>query len=236
MKLNAASLMNKHIVICVLSAVSVWSASTAPITGTVVDDSGNPVAGAAVIYHGFVPMTLSTKNNHPVPAGTAIGGSVTANSAGQFTTPALAPGPYSLCVYAPDPHLISNCDWATSQPPVTIGPTAIDTQITLRRGVVIHVATSDPNGRLVDNARYYLSAMTKTGAYATAQKDPTVANAGSGTALAVTVPKSTDVYLFLDTELTVINSATGATVLPGTAGLLVAASSASDLQVSLAIQ
>jgi hypothetical protein len=100
---------------------------------------------------------------------------------------------------------------------------------------VIHIATTDPNGRLAVNPKYYLSAMSSTGNLATARKD-TSSVLNNGIALMVTVPKMQDVSLFVDSDWSVVDTRSGVAIPTKTPGPLIPGSSQSDVQITLAIQ
>ena len=89
--------------------------ASAAVTGTVVDDAGNPVAAARVLISHAVPA-----NGPHFPAPPTITGhlaaTIVSDGKGNFTATNLAAGQYVMCAEVMTPGLLDPCHWAVSAP------------------------------------------------------------------------------------------------------------------------
>lgn len=205
------------------------------IAGTVTA-SGGAVAGASVLYHNLVPMQAvqSGPTTRLVP-GQRVGGSVTTSANGEFSTPALPPGDYVVCVYPADPHFISNCEWNAKPTLVTVGSSTVLNDISLRAGTVLHLTTADPNGRLAADPKYAVSVINASGMLATARRDSAGASSAAALLHSVTVPQGEDVFLFIDTDWDVLDDH-GQPVVTKAPGLRIPGSTETDVIAHLTLE
>ena len=114
------------------------------LIGSVVDDSGHPMAGARVL----ISHTPSIQS--PVPAPPVITGPlaamVTSDANGAFHSDTLAPGQYIACAEAPASGFLDPCHWSASAPAFTVsaGQTTSGVKIVMAKGSVLRVHVDDP--------------------------------------------------------------------------------------------
>jgi hypothetical protein len=125
---------------CLLGA----SASSASLTGSVVDDSGHPVAGARVLIS-HAPSVKPPVAAPPVITG-PLAAMVTADANGAFHADGLAPDQYIACAETSAPGLLDPCHWSTSAPSFTVsaGQTVSGMEIVMKRGTVLQIHVDDP--------------------------------------------------------------------------------------------
>lgn len=112
----------------------------ASLTGTVLQDDGSPLAGAAV----SAQLQRSSTAIAPFRADAAT------QSNGSFTISGLGTGTFQICVQPRSRVLLSNCDWGLNDTRVTVGTANISIPgIRLQRGAPIHVRISDTQQLLV---------------------------------------------------------------------------------------
>jgi hypothetical protein len=123
--------------------------SSAAVTGTVVDDAGNPVAAARVLISHAVPA-----NGPHFPAPPTITGHLTAtivsDGNGNFTATNLPAGQYVMCAEVTTQGLLDPCHWAVSAPSFTLtdGQPVSGLKIVMAKGAVLTVHLDDPDGLL----------------------------------------------------------------------------------------
>ena len=119
-------------------------AANTGVTGSVVDDSGHPVAGARVLIS-YAPSVKA-----PIPAPPVITGSlaamVTSDASGAFHADGLAPDQYVACAETSTPGYLDPCHWSTSAPAfaVSAGQTTSGVKIVMVKGSVLRVHVDDP--------------------------------------------------------------------------------------------
>jgi hypothetical protein len=126
-----------------LSAHCLLAANTG-VTGSVVDESGHPVAGARVL------ISYAPSVKPPVPAPPVITGPlaamVTADANGIFHVDSLAPDQYIACAETATPGFLDPCHWSASAPKfsVSAGQTTSGVKIVMAKGSVLRVHIDDP--------------------------------------------------------------------------------------------
>ncbi|HEX5431203.1 MAG TPA: carboxypeptidase-like regulatory domain-containing protein [Bryobacteraceae bacterium] len=184
------------------------------ISGSVVDEAGNPVAAATVTYHNLSKLVRG-------PAGQIISVDPRVNSAvrtgtdGTFLIASLPPGTYLLCASGTKITQLRSCEW-------TGGPTRIDLSsggtasatLGLTDGTLLLFAVDDPNGHIRDLAdlpvldgllpltgeNFRLGVMVGS-RYVLAQL---VSRSGGSRQYEVAVPKGATAKVMLDTSLSVL--------------------------------
>jgi uncharacterized GH25 family protein len=95
---------------CLLAA----SPGGGSLTGSVVDESGRPVAGARVQIS-YTPSIKTTFTAPTVITG-PLAATVTTDATGAFRADGLAAGQYIACAEAPASGFLDPCHWSTSAP------------------------------------------------------------------------------------------------------------------------
>ena len=206
--------------VCCLLAAADGSGAGA-LSGSVVDDSGKPVAGARVlISHAPPPGTRS------FPAPPTITGplatQVIADGSGSFHADGLAPGQYIACAEATTPGFLDPCHWAASAPGFTLsaGQTISDVKIVMAKGPVLQVHINDPMSLLTPVAgpvdqNLQIHVVTSKGIHYSA---PIQSSTTVGRDLALTIPFATPVTLRVVGAHVTVNDQSGKTFsTPGTA-------------------
>ncbi len=141
--------------------ISLWvlaRTASAAITGTVVDDTGNPVAAARVlISHSASGPRFAAP---PTVTGPLATTTVT-DQTGSFVVADLAPGEYVACAQTTPPGLLDPCHWAASAPTfvVAVGQPTQSLKIVMTKGAVVPIHVADPTGVLSNSVT---SAMAPT--------------------------------------------------------------------------
>jgi len=119
-------------------------AANSSVTGSVVDDSGHPIAGARVLIS-YAPSIKPPTAAPPVIAG-SLAAMVTADNNGTFLAGGLGPGQYIACAETTAPGYLDPCHWATAAPgfSVNAGTTTPGVKIVMARGAVLWVHIDDP--------------------------------------------------------------------------------------------
>jgi hypothetical protein len=167
------------------------------IAGSVVDDSGRPVAGARVL------ISQAPSVSHSIAAPPVITGplaaSVTSDSTGNFHADGLVPAQYILCAEASAPGLLDPCHWSTSAPTVNLGAgqALSGLKIIMSKGSIIRVHVDDPQRLLKPVATavdmdFQIHVVTTKGIHYFA---PVLSSTGIGREHAITVPFNTPVNI-----------------------------------------
>jgi hypothetical protein len=119
--------------------------STGKVFGSVVDDSGNPIARARVFINSAPPATAPQFSTPPVVTGKQVA-MVASDPSGAFSVGNLPPGQYIACAEAPIQGLLDPCLWATSAPTftVTAGQSTSAVNVVLARGAILPIHIDDP--------------------------------------------------------------------------------------------
>lgn len=127
----------------ILSVRCILAASGA-VTGSVVDDTGKPFAGARVLIS-YAPTIRTPVAAPPVVTG-ALAATIGADGSGSFRTDSLPPGQYVACAETTTPGYLDPCHWATSAPTFTViaGQTTSGVSIVMAKGAVLHIHVDDP--------------------------------------------------------------------------------------------
>jgi hypothetical protein len=118
--------------------------SNGGLKGSVVDDSGHPVAGARVL------VSYASSIKTPIAAPPVITGplaaAVSADVNGSFQVDTLPPGQYIACAETLTLGYLDPCHWSTSAPAFTVsaGQTTSGVKIIMAKGSVLRVHVDDP--------------------------------------------------------------------------------------------
>src|SRR5712692_3293707 len=126
---------------------------TSGLTGSVVDDSGKPVAGARVLISRPPPSGTPRFIAPPVITGPLVA-TVVADVSGSFRADNLAPGQYIACAETTAPGFLDPCHWAASAPGFTVsaGQTTSGVKIVMAKGAALRVHVDDPRRLLKPTA------------------------------------------------------------------------------------
>jgi hypothetical protein len=201
--------------IAALLAPQAWAASrTGTASGSVADDSGNPVAGARVFINAAPPAAAAQLAAPPVVTGKQLA-MVTSGSTGAFSVGNLPPGQYIACAEAPTQGLLDPCLWAASAPTftVTAGQPTAAVNVVLARGAILPIPIDDPMALLQPvtgpvDLKLQVHIVTSKGLHYMARIQSSTAG---GRNLAMTIPFDTPVTVLVrSANLTVNNSQPGA--------------------------
>jgi len=185
-------------------------AQTAAATGSVVDESGQPVAGARITF-AKVSYVLPGPNGKP-RFGPSSATTVITGSDGSFTNiGSLVAGEYNVCAEGPNTAYLGSCEWGgiVTRTQVGQGQNAVGLSLSLQNGVVLNIHLDDPSGRIksVPSAgarpaysNFGIGVISDTGFYKVARL---VKVGGGGADFTVTVPKNGRVRLLLDAPFSV---------------------------------
>ena len=221
----------------ILAAASL-SASAQVLTGTIKDDSGAPISVAVTVEVHQVPQFAPGVSGRAVliPCFSAASA---ADSSGGYSFASVPQGQYWICAYPLSPGYLSNCDWSVSKPrPVTIGavaPSALP--LTLAKGAIFTLDVNDPTGfiktaSLNSGHWFYPGVMNAAGAYSPARESSIN---GTHHFFVVTIPTTSDVSLFIDSDLTVVDSA-GKTVIARAPSGIVISGKEGSAQLSFTVR
>ena len=133
-----------------LFALNVGAATVnGSIHGSVIDDTGKPVAGARVVISYSLPSAARKFTAPPVITGPFAQDAMT-DSTGGFEVAAIRAGQYTACAQTLAPGLLDPCRWSTAAPELTViaGQTLTGVRITMAHGAIIPIHVNDPQGLL----------------------------------------------------------------------------------------
>ncbi len=164
-------------------------------SGIVVDEGGNPVPGARVVYMRMPKMVQEVVGREirvrPAAGEPAFSATASVDEAGRFDVDGLIPGTYSVCVTGPIGFL-DTCLWSARVGlSLAEGERRGDLLFTLRRGAVVQISVEDPEDLvrlgtdLADFRNLIVGVTTPSGAF---YRPEAVKKNGSTWKFALTVP------------------------------------------------
>lgn len=120
----------------ILAAWAGMAFGQASVTGSLVTEAGEPVAGADLMV---------------LRLGSAITAKATSDSGGGFVLNGLATGDYQVCVNAKAAHLLDPCMWKLLPQDFTVAAgqkTVTGVKIVVQRGYPLQVRVEDPTGAM----------------------------------------------------------------------------------------
>jgi hypothetical protein len=218
MKLQTANIRRQAAIVALASLLAPHSpaatTTAAVVKGSVVDDSGNPVAGARVFINSAPPATAPHFAAPPVVTGRQAA-MIASDSTGAFSVGNLPPGQYIACAEAPAPGLLDPCLWAASAPTfaVTAGQPTAPVTVVLATGAILPIHIDDPMALLTPvtgpfDLNLQVHIVTSTGQHYMARIQSSTTG---GRNLAMTIPFGTPVTVLVrSANLTVNNTQPGA--------------------------
>jgi hypothetical protein len=216
------------------------------ISGLVADQSGNPVAGALVLYQG-TPTFAPNAMGGVVATGPSVSSGLTSGTDGTFAISGLPDGQYSVCAYAATAAQLGSCEWGTYSPliQITAGGAVSNVALQLTTGVLLTLLVSDPNSLIQETApstlvngllplsggNFRIGVMLGT-IYARAQL---ASQQGTVRTYTVAVPQNVSLDLIADTSL-LVTAASGAAVPNQQKGFSIPIGEGSAQVVNLAVQ
>jgi len=214
------------------------------ITGSVVDQTGKPIAGASVLYRSIQTMT-KTAGGQRVLTGPMVGSGVKTSADGTFTVTGLPPAGYMLCAYGVKDNHLGSCEWGqgTTRSDIAAGQTA-QLRFVVAEGTLLTFQVEDPKHQIIDleslsmvNGRIPLSGGNfPVGVWAGAKyaRAKLLSVNGAVRRYQLAIPKAATVRLHLDTSLRVAD-ANGAALTIRQPSTAIAAGGQSEVVINLAI-
>jgi Carboxypeptidase regulatory-like domain len=134
-------LISRFFVITLAAAAASTSAGT--ISGVVVDDSGNPISGASVVYRSVPPLTVSASGKL-AHSGPVVSAYVSTSADGAFALENLPPGNYNLCAYGVTAADLGSCEWVQGTTHVSLASAqTVQVHFHVSQGVLITFQVAD---------------------------------------------------------------------------------------------
>jgi len=239
----------RFLVACWLALAGAGAArgdSTGAFSGTVLDDSGKPVANAVVQY-GKIRAAVMGINGRPVSVGTPFGSAVRTSADGSFAVAGLPPGTYQICAYGPMNFHLGSCEWTHGMVTLDLSNGQATRGLTLQVavGALVTFEVQDPKGQIRDmadlqqahggipaaGANFRVGIMAGT-RYVQATR---VSSAGNLREYQVAIPKTATVRIFVDTSLHVTDAG-GAAVTAFRPGAAVSVAGQAVVRIPLTVQ
>ena len=194
--------------------VSVFTASGAAVSGIVVDEKGNGVTGASVVYSRL--PTFAWTNGHRITTTPSIGSTVTTSTAGTFSVSGLPTGTYDLCAAGPKETHLGSCEWGPGAVRIDLlADQTASVKLGVTEGALITFHVADPHNQIVDledilaigSGGNKLVANFGVGVWAGTRyfRARRISTVGVSRVYQLAMPKSGSVRLFLDTGLSVLD-------------------------------
>jgi hypothetical protein len=195
------------------------ASGTVSISGSVVDDSGAPLAGSRVDYRNS-PTAIRDQSGHTMVTGPVVESSIATGKDGTFNLADLPRGVYWLCAEGTQATHIRSCDWGFGNTKIdlTTATSVTNAKLQVHNGVTLTFQVNDARNQIKDFAAG-AGTLTAPGNFrifvvngAWLRPAPPVSVSGTTHQYAVLVPKSGSFQMLLDTKLTVLNQVQAQTV------------------------
>jgi hypothetical protein len=177
---------------------------TGGFSGTVVDDSQRPVAGALVLYNNIAQLYRDQKGSL-VEAGVRVSSSATTGADGSFVVSGVPAGGYYVCARAVQASQLNSCDWTGQNAPIAVLATQsiVVPPMVLRTGTLLRVMIQDSTSKVAAGAKLLVGVVSKAGAYG---RTTLVSSSATLREYDIALPQAQTLMLLLDTGLTVTDS------------------------------
>jgi hypothetical protein len=194
--------------------------NTVTISGSVVDDTGTPIAGASVHYNN-APATAKDAAGRVHLAEPLVSSHVLTGKDGTFSITGVPAGFYSLCATGVSPTHLRSCDWGGGSAHVSVSSGTASVRLQVPNGVLLTFQVTDAHGQVQDfptataangpatSAAWNFRIFVHDGGAFMAAAAP-VSAAGNVRQYAVAVPKTSSLRLLLDTSLKVMDQSSSA--------------------------
>jgi len=208
--------MFRYLLLAVI-ATGAFAQTARTISGSVVDESGEPLAGAKVYYNNS-PNIVRDQTGHTRVTGPIINATTITGKDGTFSVSGLAAGVYWLCADGTQSTHIRSCDWGfdATKLDLTKVSAAVNAKLQVHDGVALTFQVNDARAQIKD----YATEAGQVGAPgnfrifvvdgARVKAAQPVSASGSTRLYTLMVPKTRAVRLLLDTKLNVLNQSQSA--------------------------
>jgi len=186
---------------------------TGTISGTIVDEAGQPQPGAQLRCQKLTEYTRDIRGRRVLKEPGFVR-SVTAGSGGRSALSDLPPGRYHLCAVGVRANQVGSCEWGgVAVISLAAGENIQNVVRTLREGAVITLRVADPNRKIVlpdsrgiapRQGRFSLELVSPTGSQRRAAR---ISGSPVEHVFQIIVPKQWPMRLFLDTDLRLTDEA-----------------------------
>ncbi|MEP6540035.1 MAG: hypothetical protein ABJF23_32205 [Bryobacteraceae bacterium] len=208
----------------------------------VLNDAGQPVPGATLTYTKMAEYTRDPDGRRVVK-NVGFTKTATAGSDGRSVLSGLAGGRYDVCANGISPANIGGCEWDGGGVVVlSPGQKAEEMVRHVHDATIITFQVHDPNervdvpdakGQLTANRRFFLGVVVPSGAY---HRADLVSTTASLKVFRVAVPKKVALRLFIDSEVSISDTAGNRIETSKPSSLTLQANGASELTVDLNLQ
>ena len=166
------------------------------ISGRIVDENGNGVGGAQVVFRRQTTFRRSTDGRATISQPGTYS-AITADLGGGFAVSNLSAGNYHVCGFGSKAVQISSCDWS-GVPTITLDAGKQVTGITreVSNGALVTLNVFDPNNRLATGQKFYVG----LGDSLYYQRAVESAKSAQGRTFSIGVPRQRKLRLFIDTD------------------------------------
>ncbi len=176
-------------------------AQTGVIGGTVVDDAGNPVPGARVLYYSLPNYGSGAAAALQQAAPRSVSSSTLTGQSGDFQITGLAAGAYYICALPSSAGLLPSCAYGPKPMILYLasGQVIANARVTLPSGAVVLIRVLDPGGNLPQGHRFSAVSMAGDGTYEVGRS---ISQNSVETDYQLTIPKDRTSRLMIQTDLT----------------------------------
>jgi hypothetical protein len=225
----------KSISVLALVAVAATDAAaqTATIGGLVVDQSGNPLSGIAVLYNRIRDLRTDA-NGQLAPIPPIVSSQVVTGSQGTFEISGIPAGSYHLCTGLSVPGRLASCLYEPKPVvvPVGIGTSATGVTLVAAAGTTVTVQVTDAAGKIQAGSPFAIGATAVGSAWAFFAR--LVSQSSTQLTYQMTLPKDYNFQLVVDTPLAVTD-AKGYTVVAKQPGMVLATSSGNPITAAFVV-
>lgn len=217
-------------------------AGTGAISGTVVDEAGQPEPGAQLRCQKLNEYTRDIRGRMMLGEPGFVR-SVAAGPGGRFVFADLPPGRYQLCAAGARPNQVGSCEWGgVAVIALAAGQNIQGIVRTVRQGAVVTLHVKDPNRKIVlpdsrgftpRQGRFSLELVSPTGSQRRAER---ISSSPAEHVFQIMVPKQWPMRLFLDTDLKITGEAGSLLETRRPAAQVISATGRDQVTVDLLVQ
>lgn len=228
--------MNRYITLFVIllgNSISCLSqVDQGSINVLVLNDDAQPVSGAKLNYTKMAEYTRDPDGRRVVK-NVGFTRTATAGLEGRSVLSGLSGGRYDVCAYGISPAQISGCEWDGGGVVVLSSGQKAEEVVRHVHDPKQRVDMPDARGKLTANRRFFLGVVVPSGAY---YRGELVSTAASLKVFRVAVPKKVSLRLFIDSEVSISDTAGNRIETSKPSTLTIQANGAAELMVDLNIQ